>query len=215
MLALVKLNHMRETPHTATRYSSAHVAGSQNPLDTGTIRRKGPIGASRWEILRDFMFGRLLLQLDTQWITGFVDGEGCFHVGINANAEMKAGVQVLPEFTVVQHRRDLQILNALKAHFGCGVVRTNHGERMAYRVRSQEHLLKIVIPFFMKHPLKTRKNVDFLKFRDILLMMERGEHLTPGGLEKIRQIAAKMNRGSEVQRDENLEENPDLLDEQS
>jgi len=161
------------------------------------------------------MFGRLLLQLDTQWITGFVDGEGCFHVGINANAEMTAGVQVLPEFTVVQHRRDLQILNALKAHFGCGVVRTNHGERMAYRVRSQEHLLKIVIPFFMKHPLKTRKNVDFLKFRDVLLMMEKGEHLTPGGLEKIRQIAAKMNRGSEVQGDENLEENPDLFDEQS
>ena len=71
------------------------------------------------------------MQLESQWITGFVDGEGCFHVGINANHEMSAGFQVLLEFTVVQHRRDLQILNALKAHFGCGVVRTNHGERMA------------------------------------------------------------------------------------
>ncbi len=155
------------------------------------------------------------MKLDTQWIAGFTDGEGCFHVGINANAEMKAGVQVLPEFTVVQHKRDLQILNALKAHFGCGVVRTNHGDRMAYRVRSQDHLLKIIIPFFMKHPLKTRKNVDFLKFRDCLLVMEKGEHLTPDGLEKIRSIAAKMNRGAEIQWDENdLEETPDLLDEQ-
>jgi LAGLIDADG endonuclease len=137
------------------------------------------------------------LQLETQWITGFVDGEGCFHVGINANGEMTAGFQVLPEFTVVQHRRDVQILNALKSHFGCGVVRTNHGDRLAYRVRGQDHLLNIIIPFFMKHPLKTRKNVDFLKFRDILLMMEKGEHLKPDGVENIRRIAQKMNRGAD------------------
>ncbi len=137
------------------------------------------------------------MQLEAQWITGFVDGEGCFHVGINPNAEMTSGFQVLPEFTVVQHQRDVQILNALKAHFGCGVVRTNHGDRMAYRVRGQDHLLNIIIPFFMRHPLKTRKNVDFLKFRDILLAMQKGEHLTLDGVENIRRIASKMNRGAE------------------
>ena len=151
------------------------------------------------------------MQLDTQWIVGFVDGEGCFHVGINPHAEMTSGFQVLPEFTVVQHQRDLQILHALKAHFGCGVVRKNHGERMAYRVRGQDHLLQIVIPFFMKHPLKTRKNVDFLKFRDCLLAMEKGEHLTSEGVEKIRAIAAKMNRGAEIQGDENEEPEGSLL----
>ncbi len=135
------------------------------------------------------------MKLDAQWITGFVDGEGCFHVGINSHAEMTAGFQVLPEFTVVQHERDVQILHALKAHFGCGVVRVNHGDRMAYRVRSIKHLLEHIVPFFVKHPLKTRKNVDFLKFRDVLLLMEAGNHLTPEGIERIRSIAAQMNRG--------------------
>ena len=147
------------------------------------------------------------MQLDTQWIVGFVDGEGCFHVGINPHAEMTTGFQVLPEFTVVQHQRDLQILHALKAKFGCGVVRRNHGDRMAYRVRGQDHLLQIVLPFFMKHPLKTRKNVDFLKFRDCLLLMEKGEHLTRDGVENIRRIAEKMNHGAEIQGYE--EEEPD------
>jgi hypothetical protein len=151
------------------------------------------------------------VKLDTQWIAGFVDGEGRFHIGINANAEMKAGVQVLPEFTVVQHKRDVQVLNALKAHFGCGVVRSNHGDRMAYRVRSQEHLLQIIIPFFMTHPLKTKKNVDFLKFRDCLLLMQRGEHLTPEGLEKIQTIAAKMNRGADSDCLDCFEMDPDHL----
>ena len=136
------------------------------------------------------------MNLDAQWITGFVDGEGCFYVGINPHKEMSAGFQVLPEFTVVQHERDVQVLHALKAHFGCGVVRVNHGDRMAYRVRSKQHLLQNIVPFFIKHPLKTRKNVDFRKFRRILLMMDAGKHLTRDGIEEIRAIAARMNRGS-------------------
>jgi hypothetical protein len=135
------------------------------------------------------------MKLDAQWITGFVDGEGCFHVGINSHPEMSTGFQVLPEFTVVQHERDVQVLHALKAHFGCGVVRTNHGDRMAYRVRGLQHLLERIVPFFVKHPLKTKKNVDFLKFRDVLLLMETGNHLNAEGVEQIRSIAQQMNRG--------------------
>ena len=135
------------------------------------------------------------MKLDAQWITGFVDGEGCFHVGINPHKEMTAGYQVLPEFTVVQHKRDVQILHALKDYFGCGVVRVNHGDRMAYRVRSKKHLLERIVPFFIKHPLKTKKNVDFKKFRSVLLKMDADIHLKSEGIEEIRSIAIKMNRG--------------------
>ena len=135
------------------------------------------------------------MKLDAQWITGFVDGEGCFYVGINPHKEMTAGHQVLPEFTVVQHERDVKLLHALKDFFKCGVVRVNHGDRMAYRVRGKDHLLQYIVPFFVKHPLKSGKHLDFLKFRDVLLMMEAGVHLTEQGVEEIRQIAAKMNRG--------------------
>ncbi len=132
-------------------------------------------------------------RLEAQWVVGFVDGEGCFYVGINAHPEMKAGYQVLPEFTVVQHKRDVQLLFALKQFFGCGVVRQNHGERMAYRVRGLEHLRERVIPFFEKHPLKSKKHLDFLKFRKVLLLMQTDEHLSLDGIEKIRQIASEMN----------------------
>jgi LAGLIDADG DNA endonuclease family protein len=134
------------------------------------------------------------MQLEAQWITGFVDGEGCFHVGINAHPDLACGYQVLPEFTVVQHERDAQVLHALKAHFGCGVVRKNHGDRMAYRVRGKEHLLERIIPFFEKHPLKTRKRVDFAKFRRIVRIMGAGGHLTLDGVGEIRRIAEQMNR---------------------
>lgn len=135
-----------------------------------------------------------MMNLTAQWIVGFVDGEGCFHIGINQNPEMRLGIQVLPEFTVVQHQVDEQVLYALKAYFGCGVVRRNHGTRMSYRVRGQENLRKKILPFFEKHPLKTRKRVDFAKFRRVVRWMEEGKHLTPEGLEKIRHVKNSMNQ---------------------
>jgi hypothetical protein len=135
------------------------------------------------------------VKLDAGWVTGFVDGEGCFHIGIARHPEMKAGYQVLPELTVVQHERDVKVLYGLKDFFGCGVVRRNHGDRMAYRVRKLEHLREHIVPFFMKHPLKTGKRQDFVKFRRVLIMMERGAHLTLDGIEEIRRVANQMNRG--------------------
>lgn len=133
------------------------------------------------------------MNLNAQWVVGFVDGEGCFHVGINKNESMSLGVQVLPEFTVVQHEVDGQILYGLKDFFGCGVVRKNHGTRLSYRVRGQKNLHDRIIPFFEKHKLKTRKRVDFEKFRKVVLLIEKGEHLEADGLEKIRQIKKSMN----------------------
>lgn len=38
----------------------------------------------------------------SQWIVGFVDGEGCFSVSIFKNRTSKSGFQVMPEFVVTQ-----------------------------------------------------------------------------------------------------------------
>ena len=110
----------------------------------------------------------VFMNLHAQWIVGFVDGEGCFHVALNKNPQLQYGFQILPEFTVVQHERDVHVLHALKTFFGCGTVRKHTGNCCCYRVRSLSHFSDYILPFFEKHPLKTQKNVDFLKFRDII-----------------------------------------------
>ena len=148
------------------------------------------------------------MKLEAQWIVGFVDGEGCFHISINRNDTMTSGYQVLPEFTVVQHERDVKVLHALKAFFGCGVVRVNRKDktstRMAWRIRNVGHLLDIISPFFMKHQLKTSKGVEFRKFRRALLLMQKGDHLTVSGLEEIRGIVNQMNRKKMVNTQEKV-----------
>lgn len=139
-----------------------------------------------------------MTKLESQWVVGFVDGEGCFFVGINKKTTMTVGFQVLPEFIVVQHKRDEQILYALKNFWGVGVVRKNHGDRLCYRVRGLNHLKEKIIPFFEKHSLKTKKKIDFLKFRKILQLIETRNHLTIEGLLKIDSIRLEMNRGLQI-----------------
>ena len=132
--------------------------------------------------------------LDPKWIVGFVDGEGCFHVSINRHQEMTTGSQVLPEFTIVQHQRDVKVLHAIKDYFGCGVVRKNHEDRMSYRVRALEHLNQVIVPFFDKHPLVTEKKFNFFKFKEVLKKMAHGDHLKLEGIEEIRSIKETMNQ---------------------
>lgn len=132
------------------------------------------------------------MKLSPDWVVGFVDGEGCFHVSIQRHPSTATGYQVLPEFVVVQHRRDIQVLYALKRFFRCGVVRPNHEDRYAYRVRRLECLERIC-DFFLQHPLKTRKNVEMRRFRKIVLLRKEGRHQTREGLLEIIEIAAQMN----------------------
>jgi hypothetical protein len=132
-------------------------------------------------------------RLDEQWIVGFVDGEGCFHVSINRNKKMTLGLQVLPEFRVVQHQKDEQILHKLQNYFGFGGVVKNHGDRKEFRVRGSQNLDKI-IKFFKENKLRTIKLNDFNLFCEIINLMKKDQHLTMEGVLKISKIASKMNR---------------------
>ena len=58
-----------------------------------------------------------------------------FFVGINRQPSMKIGWQVLPEFRVVQHERDVAILERLQEFFGSGQVTVNHGDEKGLQMR--------------------------------------------------------------------------------
>ena len=135
------------------------------------------------------------MKLDPNWVVGFVDGEGCFFVGIQRNPTVKIGFQVIPEFRVVQHQRDLDVLHGLKSFFGFGRVCRNHGDRSEYRVRRLEQL-RAIADFFERHKLQTKKRVDARRFGDVLRLMAEGRHLTKDGLREIARIATLMNTGN-------------------
>ena len=132
-------------------------------------------------------------RLNHNWISGFVDGEGCFHVAINKLPKMSLGYQVLPEFRIVQHKRDIQILDKIKKTLGVGHVVRNHGDRFELRIRSLEDLNKIV-SFFDNNPLMTKKKTDFKYFKEVIRLMMEKQHLSLEGLKKIANLSSLMNR---------------------
>ncbi len=133
-------------------------------------------------------------RLTPEWIAGFIDGEGCFHIGISKHSDLRIGYQILPELTVVQHKRDLDLLYELRSTMNCGVVRRNHGDRFCWRVRNLKNLSEVIIPFFDKYSLKSKKVLDYQKFRKVVMMMQQGKHLTKEGFSQIVTIASEMNR---------------------
>ena len=132
-------------------------------------------------------------RLDSRWVSGFVDGEGCFHVSINKIPKMSIGWQVLPEFRIVQHERDESVLKELQQFFQAGKVVTNHGARKELRIRKLNDLRNVVL-FFKQHPLRTEKKKNFEIFAKILELMEHKKHLTVEGLTDIANLCWSMNR---------------------
>ena len=132
-------------------------------------------------------------RLDVNWIIGFVDGEGCFHVALNKLPKMTLGRQVLPEFRIVQHKRDEYLLKRINKFFEFGDICRNHGDRKEFRVRGLENLNKLVY-FFNENPLQTSKRKNFELFSQVIELMNNKEHLTKEGLKKIANLASKMNR---------------------
>ncbi len=129
-------------------------------------------------------------RLSANWVVGFVDGEGCFYVGIN---HPRNYLQILPEFRIVQHERDEAVLFELQKFFGFGKVTRNNGDRKELRIRGIQNL-KNIVNFFKKFPLKTKKQKDFEKFAEIIEMMSEKKHLSKVGLERISELVEQMRR---------------------
>ena len=137
------------------------------------------------------------MNLNPFWVAGFVDGEGTFYIGINKQPSMTIGYQVLPEFRIVQHKKDIKLLYELKKFFGFGVVRVNHDDRYELRIRKIDHLKDIIL-FFEKYQLQTQKQFDFLKFKKIIKLIEESKHIEIQGLLRIIEIASQMNRKEKI-----------------
>ena len=150
------------------------------------------------------------MELSPEWVVGFTDGEGNFSVGIRRSPTVKIGFQVIPEFRVVQHMRDIDILHALKRFFGFGRVCRDHDERWEYRVRRLDQVREIA-RFFSEHQLKTKKRIDARKFAEVLRLMDEGRHLTDPGLKEIVKLAASMNTGNRPRLLEILEGDEDRV----
>ena len=135
-----------------------------------------------------------------QYVAGFVDGEGSFHVAFQRSRFARVGLQAIPEFHVSQNRARAEVLELIRGILGCGYIKTNHpgnqrDQTVVLVVRNRQDLVERVVPFFERFPLRSSKQREFEAFTMIIRAMERGEHLTKKGMTQILKRAFAMNGG--------------------
>lgn len=141
--------------------------------------------------------------LNPNYIAGLIDGEGSFTVYVKNPKRVKSVKRrtiVEPRFYVKLQEGDEKILWDLKKFFKCGNVyfqkdkRKNHRNCYRYEVANRNDLITIIIPFFKRYPLRIpSKKKDFKIFCEIMKKIERKEHLTEEGLNKIYQLKQQMH----------------------
>ena len=130
------------------------------------------------------------------FVTGFTDAEGCFLVKLRKRPGFSTGWSVQPVFQIKLHKKDEELLNLIMSYFGSvGTVSVADKDCLSFTVSSLEPILARIIPHFDKYPLITQKSADYLLFKEVVMMMQRKEHLTNVGLQAIINIRATLNKG--------------------
>lgn len=79
-------------------------------------------------------------------------------------------------FTIEQSRKYKDLIFEIQKMFG-GIGRIYHADStVRYQVTNINDLLTVIIPFFMKHQLRSGKLVSFLHFKYIVEMMSARAH---------------------------------------
>ena len=135
------------------------------------------------------------------YLTGFVDGEGCFCISLKKQKSAKVRWVLDPVFHVTQHKDQKEILKILKKIIGCGRIIKKYGQEntLQYYVHSRKDLVECIIPFFRKYKLITKQR-DFELFAEIVEALAEHQH---GDVKKFRELLKKafaMNRGGKQRR---------------
>jgi len=129
-----------------------------------------------------------------EYISGYVDGEGCFSISFSKREKFLVGFETKPSFSVSQNEDRAQILFLIQKVFECGFIRRDYSDKtLKYEVRSLGDLINKVIPHFEKYPLLSKKQKDFESFKQVCILMQRNLHRDKKGLQKIMNLVFKMN----------------------
>jgi hypothetical protein len=141
--------------------------------------------AGPWHHSREFL---------SAYISGYVDGEGCFTVSISPRAKLLVGWEVRPGLSVSQNGDRAEVLYAIQAYFGCGSIRPDRSDRtVKWETRRLEEILNRVVPHFERYSLLSGKRFDFERFAAICRLMAGGLHRDRAGLIRIVELAREMN----------------------
>ena len=83
------------------------------------------------------------------YISGYVDGEGCFCVSFQPSDRHRFGWEVRPSFSVSQNAERSEVLYLIRDRWKCGFIRPDRSDKtLKFEVRNIGDLVAMVLPHF-------------------------------------------------------------------
>lgn len=131
---------------------------------------------------------------DPYWFSGFTNAEGSFIIILSKSLTSRLGEKVVLRFSIAQHSRDEVLMKSFIEYLGCGNLNIRPGSQAVdFKITHFENLTLRFIPFFKKYPMMGIKSLDFADWCKVAEMIKNKTHLTPKGLEEIKEINKRMN----------------------
>jgi hypothetical protein len=159
----------------------SYIKDNQKPLEGG----------------RDWANGNPNLVLNPWWVTGITDGEGSFSVSMthrsSGDLSRVRGPKINVTFKIDQKEDSAGILYDVSRFFECGTVVVDNRGYKSFKVSNIDLIINHIIPHFDKYPLITSKQLNYLSFKSIVLLLKKKEHLTTDGFNVMTEIWNTMN----------------------
>jgi hypothetical protein len=118
------------------------------------------------------------------WLSGFVDGEGCFGIYCYKRGKIKSFDSgfLSFEFSIQLREDDRPVLERIKEYLNCGNLVTgsrakmrkdghpNARDQVKFCCRKLEELHNHIVPQFDRYPLRSKKQNDFILWKKALLL---------------------------------------------
>jgi hypothetical protein len=144
-----------------------------------------------------------MIEYEKGWIMGFIEGEGCFHIGFAVAKSNNLGYQLIPRFELKQIRINRPVLERIKNLLDVGTVydvslqyQRNNGIRASnqstFVIKGLNQCEKFVL-FLEQQIWFTTKRDDYLLWCEAIKLFKKKEHLNKKGILAICEIRDKMN----------------------
>lgn len=139
--------------------------------------------------------------LSADYIVGLTDGEGSFTVYLLPPKKEHGSVsyRVQCRYYIKMREDELPLLEKVHTFWGCGKIyfqreyRKNQRNNYRFEIFNYELLKKVVVPFFQRHPLESKRIKDFQIFCKVLDLAIAKAHHAKDGLAKIARLKSQMH----------------------
>lgn len=130
--------------------------------------------------------------LNPVFFSGLSEINFSFYVVILEDRKLKLGKRVILNFIIKVHPKDRLQLESIKDFLNTGFIKLNN-KSIVLIIKALDPIINIIIPYFDKYPLELKK-ADFLWWKEVAIIIQNKEHLTPQGLAKILKLRSSETR---------------------